>query len=223
MNTARSRQLPLASFRVRTGSWVPFSCRALCLKVRLMVCVMSDEKLVSVGRSVRAQKLGGPAIERWVRGSRRDEAGETWPVFRWVGKRMGTGKVLDIGGSEADRRVVEMNGAFEAKLAGSLRETGGRDMIAVDIPRPAQLARLGRDFELGFEHFLIVVVARTQHHPVLAERDRSLIVIGRDVPDGENRHCGPTIMQVPLTCIFRARNSVRISTIPWFLHKPERR
>ena len=28
MSTARSRQLPLPSFRVRIGSWVPFSCRA---------------------------------------------------------------------------------------------------------------------------------------------------------------------------------------------------
>ena len=53
-----------------------------------------------------------------------------------------------------------------------LRETGGRDMIAEDIPRPGQLARLGRDVEFGFEHLLVVVVARTQHHPVLAERDR---------------------------------------------------
>jgi hypothetical protein len=56
---------------------------------------------------------------------------------------MGAGKILDIGCSEAGRRVVEMNGAFEAKLAGPARETGGRDMIAVDIPRPGQLTRLG--------------------------------------------------------------------------------
>jgi hypothetical protein len=34
-----------------------------------------------------------------------------------------------------------------------------------------------------------------QHYPVLTERDRFLIVVGRDVPDGENRHCGPTIMR----------------------------
>ena len=98
---------------------------------------------------------------------------------------MGAGKVLDIGCSETDWSVFKMNGAFEAKLAGPVRETGGRDVIAVDIPRPGQLARLGRDFELGFEHFLIVVVARTQHHPVVAERNRSFIVVGRDVPDGE--------------------------------------
>ena len=178
-----------------------------------------DEKLVGVGRSVLAEERGGPAIEPGVRRQRRDEARETGPIFRRVGKRMGPGKILDIGCAEVGRRVVETHGAFEAKLRGAIRETGGRDMIAEDILRPGQLARLGRDFEFGFEHLLVVVVARTQHHPVLAERDRLLIVIGRDVPDGENRHCGPAliklrIMQVPITCIFRARNSARYRSAP---------
>jgi hypothetical protein len=45
--------------------------------------------------------------------------------------------------------MVEINGAFEAKLRGWLRETGRRDVIAEAILRPEQLARLGRDFELG--------------------------------------------------------------------------
>jgi hypothetical protein len=40
------------------------------------------------------------------------------------------GKILDIGFMEIGRRVVEMNGAFEAKLRGPVRETGARDMIA---------------------------------------------------------------------------------------------
>jgi hypothetical protein len=31
--------------------------------------------------------------------------------------------------------------------------------------------------------------ARTQHHPVLAEGDRLLVPVGRDMSDGENRHC----------------------------------
>jgi hypothetical protein len=47
------------------------------------------------------------------------------------------------------------------------------------------------DFEFGFEHILVLVVTRTQHHPVLAECDRLLIVVDRNVPDSENRHSGP--------------------------------
>jgi hypothetical protein len=50
------------------------------------------------------------------------------------------GKILDIGFVEIGRRVVEMNGAFEAKLRGPVRETGGRDMIAEGILRPGKLA-----------------------------------------------------------------------------------
>jgi N-formylglutamate amidohydrolase len=84
-------------------------------------------------------------------------------------------------------------------------------MIAEYIPGPGELARPGRDFELGFEHFLVVVVARTQHHLVLAERDRVFIVICGDVPDGENRHCSPLC-----SCqehAFSAPRIVRVCTI----------
>jgi hypothetical protein len=80
--------------------------------------------------------------------------------------------------------VVETNSAFEAKLRGPLCETGGRDMIAEDILCPGKVTRLGRDFELGFEYLLVVVVARTQHHTVLAKGDRSPIVICRDMLNG---------------------------------------
>ena len=90
----------------------------------------------------------------------------------------------------ARKKGVVNEWAFEAKPRGPICETGGGDMIAEDILRPVQLGRLRRDFQLGFEHLLVVVVARTQHHAVLAKRDRLLIVIGCDVPDGENRHCG---------------------------------
>jgi hypothetical protein len=102
-----------------------------------------DQKLVRVGRSVRAQEPGGPASDVWVRGQRRDTAREFRSVFRRVGKRMRSGKIRDIGGAEHDRRMVDTNGAFEAKLAGPLREAGGRDVIAEGIPRPEKLARLG--------------------------------------------------------------------------------
>ena len=141
MSTARSRQLPLASFRVRTGSWIPFSCRATCLKVRLMVCVMSTRRSRVLADPSSRRKLAAQRSSLGC-GTRRDEARETGPIFRRVGKRIGPGKILDIGCAEAGRRVVETNGAFEAKLRGPVRETGGRDMIAEDILRPGKLARL---------------------------------------------------------------------------------
>ena len=46
----------------------------------------------------------------------------------------------------------------------------------------------GRDHELGFEQFLVVVVARPQHHAVLAECDGLLVAISREVLNGKDGH-----------------------------------
>jgi hypothetical protein len=119
----------------------------------------------------------------------------TFMAIRPVGKRIGPGKILDVGFGEAGWRVVETYGAFEAKLRGPICETGGCDMISEDILRPGKLAWLRRDFERDFEYLLVLIVTRTQHDPVLTECDRLLIVVGRNVSDRENRHCGPTRMR----------------------------
>jgi hypothetical protein len=37
------------------------------------------------------------------------------------------------------------------------------------LPKISCVARFGRDYKLGFQHLLVGVVARAQHHPVLAE------------------------------------------------------
>jgi len=161
-----------------------------------------DEKVASVRRSVRTEEARGPVIERRTGGQRRDEAHEAGPFIRPVSERIGSRELLDIGLAEPGRRVVETNSAFEAKLRSSVFETGGRDMIAEDIPRPGEPARLRPDFEFGFEYLLVLIVARTQHHAVLAESDRSLIVICRDVPYGEDRHCNPTMLLVSIRAFF---------------------
>src|SRR5216684_9320841 len=66
-------------------------------------------------------------------------------------------------------------------------------MVAEGILDPPQIHRFGSDLELRFEQPLVMAFARTQHHPVLAEGDRLLVLIGGDMPDGENRHCNPMI------------------------------
>src|SRR3974390_223799 len=81
-------------------------------------------------------------------------------------------------------------------------------MISEDIPRPGKLAWLRRDFKLGFEYLLVLIVAWTQHDSVLAECDRLPIVVGRNVPDSENRHGSSTRMR-PKTCNFCASDRTR--------------
>ena len=76
-------------------------------------------------------------------------------------------------------------------------------MVAEGILDPPQIRRFGSDLELRFEQPLVMAFARTQHHPVFAEGDRLLVLIGGDMPDGENRHCNPMI-RLWIVCIFRA-------------------
>ena len=163
-----------------------------------------DQQFVRVGGSVSAEEDRAPAIEFAARGGRQNETFETGPIFRRIGKRIGAGKILDIGCVKAGRSMVETNVADKAKLGGAVGELGSRDMIAETVLRPGNLPRSGRDLELRFDYLLILVVARPQHHPVRAECDRLTIVICRNVSNAENRHCRPMIMDTPATCIATA-------------------
>jgi hypothetical protein len=101
--------------------------------------------------------------------------------------------------------MVEKNTTLKAKLGSPLGERRSRYVIAKAIPRPGQLSRLWRDLKLGFEYLLIIVVAWTQHHPVLAKRDRLVVAVGRNVSDIENRHSRSIITDMPMACISRAK------------------
>src|SRR6185295_2883787 len=92
-------------------------------------------------------------------------------------------------------------------------ETDDRHMIAEEILRPGDVARRRCDVERDVEHLLVVVVARPQHHAMLAEGHRPPVMIGRDVPDGENRHDGPALLR-PVICMFRAKNMSKYVTVP---------
>jgi hypothetical protein len=87
--------------------------------------------------------------------------------------------------------MIEPNGALETKRLGPPDETRDGNMVAEHILRPPQIGRFRTDLELRVEHPLVKAFSRTQHHPVLAEGHRLLILIGSNMPDGENRHCNP--------------------------------
>src|SRR5580704_8005493 len=162
------------------------------------------EQLVRIGGAVVAEERGAPVIDRGMWRQRLDEGFEAGPIFRRVGKRIGAGKILYVGCAKAGGRMVETNSADKAQLAGPVGKRSSRHVIAESVPRPGQLPRFWRDFEFRCNQLLIVVVAWTQHHPMLAECDRLMIAIGRNVPDAENRHCRPKIMDAPATSIAAA-------------------
>src|SRR5689334_16606091 len=84
--------------------------------------------------------------------------------------------------------MVETDRALEPQFLSPAREAGDRDAIAEDVVDPAQLGWFWRDHEPRLEQLLVVAVARPEHHPMLAKRDRLLVGIGRHVPDGQKSH-----------------------------------
>src|SRR5260370_39625900 len=86
-------------------------------------------------------------------------------------------------------------------------------MSAGGILDPPQIRRGGSDLELRFEQPLVMAFARTQHHPVFAGGDRLPVLIGRDMADGENRHCNPMI-RLWRACIFPAKNKAGVNDDP---------
>ncbi len=81
----------------------------------------------------------------------------------------------------------EIQLALDAKLRRALMKRGECDRVAEHIVHPAQIG-LGRNLELGLHDPQIVAVARTQHHPVLAEFHRIGVAIGRGVTNVEGEH-----------------------------------
>ena len=173
------------------------------------------KKRTRVGRTTLAQETVDPLVELVMRvqGLPFDEMDEIRPVPRIVGEWIGAGKILDIHVNNVGRGMIETNGAVEAKRLGPASKARDGYMVAEGILDPPQIRRFGSDLELRFEQPLVMAFARTQHHPVFAEGDRLLVLIGGDMPDGENRHCNPMI-RLGIACIFRAKNRASVNDDP---------
>ena len=137
------------------------------------------------GRPVRRQEARGPVRDFGRLRRLRDVARKLGAFVRRVFERIGFGMIRDVFRAKISRRVIDADPAFDMKHRRALGEAGGRDVIAERIARPGNLAWRGRDREFGLQHLLVAIVARPQHHAMLAERDRLPVAIGRDVPDGE--------------------------------------
>src|ERR1700751_4410106 len=84
--------------------------------------------------------------------------------------------------------MVEANDTLDAQFLRASGEAGDRHAITKDVVYPADIGRFRRDDELGVEQFLVVAVARSQHHAVFAERDRLLVAVSGEVAHGDDEH-----------------------------------
>jgi hypothetical protein len=81
--------------------------------------------------------------------------------------------------------VLKAHDAVEAKLLGASKKLRNCEMIAEAILNEAEGNRLRPDIKPCLNHPLVLGVARTKHHSMLAESDGPSVAIGCDVPDGE--------------------------------------
>ena len=112
-------------------------------------------------------------------------------LFRAVAEGIGPGGFLDIVVVNVRVRMIETNSAFEPKLRGTVGEARDVEVVAERILGPADARRRGGDHELRVDQALVMAVARTQHHAMLAEADRLPVLVGRDVLDGQRGHSTP--------------------------------
>ena len=119
-----------------------------------------------------------------------DRAGEVGHVLRPVAEWVMRG----VRGEGEDRGVlggmIEGDAAFEGQGLGAAGERRHRDAVAEHVEQPAQARGLRGDAEGRLDQALVVAVARAEHDPMLAERDRAAIAIDRAVTDGQDRQTG---------------------------------
>jgi hypothetical protein len=105
-----------------------------------------------------------------------------------VGKGVGLGIVLHLKVWCIQGQMIEADVALEPQLGCLFGEPRDSNAVAEDIVDPSQGARRRVDLDPGIQKLLIIAVAGPEHDPVLAERDRLVIVIGRYVSDREKGH-----------------------------------
>ena len=105
-----------------------------------------------------------------------------------VGERVSSRIFLDLKIEDFGRGLLETNHAFEAQLLSSPAEPGNGNAVAENVVDPSDIGGFRRDHQLSLEQFLVVVVARPQHHAVLAECDGLLVAVNSKVFDGKDGH-----------------------------------
>jgi len=147
----------------------------------------ANEEFERADRAAAVQELAGPLPDLVIRIGMMalDAVGEIGQLVGAVvdGKR--AGGLLQIDSDGVGRCAFDADDALEAQLGRAPVELRDRHVVAEGVLHEAQAAWLGADPEARLDDLLIVGIARTEHHAVLAEGDRLPVSIGRDVPDGQ--------------------------------------
>src|ERR1700721_2067645 len=106
-----------------------------------------------------------------------------------VDERTAAGASLNIELKEFRRRMLDTKAALETQRLGAAGEVRDGYLIAKDVARAPHETRLRCNFKFPLEESLVMIIARAQHHRVLAEAHWLLVTISGDVSAGQNPHC----------------------------------
>ena len=113
-----------------------------------------------------------------------DRPSEVGQFLRVIGEGIGARPLLELEFRFVGRDVLERDGVLDAEAAGLADKVGDGDAIVENVVDPAKPVRTGLDVEACVQQPLVVAVARTQHHPMLAEPHGDGIGVGREMPHG---------------------------------------
>ena len=119
-----------------------------------------------------------------------DRADQVGHVLRRISERIAPGVGLERDVVDRRRVVVEPRMGGDPQVRRGALEAGDGDGIAEHVVEPTQLGRSGVDVDPRVEQLLIIALARPDHQPVLAERHRLAIGVGRDMRDRQGRASG---------------------------------
>ncbi len=112
-----------------------------------------------------------------------DRAREIGHLVRVIGERVVARLLLKKNFRLVGRGVLQHDGVFDPQFERFALEGRDGDAVVEHVVYPAKPMRPRLNGETGAKEPLVVAVPGPQHHPVLAEPNRRVIGIGRDVSD----------------------------------------
>ncbi len=117
-----------------------------------------------------------------------DRPGEVGHFVGVIGEGIGAGPLLELEFRFVGRDVLERDLVLDREAPGLAGKVGDGDAIVENVVDPAKPVRTGLDVEACVQQPLVVAVARTQHHPMLAKPHRGGVGVGREMPYCQDGH-----------------------------------
>ena len=126
-----------------------------------------------------------------------DRPGEIGQFLRVIGEGVDARPLLELKFRSVGRNVLEYDAVLDAEAWVSRQSRRWRRNCRKHRGS-SEAGAAGIDVEACIQQPLVVAVARTQHHPVLAKPNRGGIGVSREMPHRQDSHAAPIEFRSPL-------------------------